>query len=87
MRPLIMGALALSLCGCGTTRQYVPPVSIAKIPDTLKQACAGVVNIPARDLTVAEAARLWSKDRSRLAACARRQGALSKAVSVLEDGK
>jgi hypothetical protein len=82
-----MGALALFLCGCGTTRQYVPPVSIAKIPDTLKQACAGVVNIPASDLTVAEAARLWSKDRARLAACARRQGALSKAVSILEDGK
>jgi hypothetical protein len=87
MRSIILGALALLMCGCGTTRQFVPPISIAKIPPELKQACVGVVNIPDRDLTVAEAARLWSIDRIRLATCARRQGALSKAISVQEDGK
>jgi hypothetical protein len=87
MRSIILGALALLMCGCGTTRQYVPPVSIAKIPDSLKQACGGVVDIPARDLTAADVARLWGKDRKALVACVRRHAALVKAVSVLEDGK
>lgn len=87
MRSIILGAMALLMCGCGTTRQYVPPISIAKIPASLKQACGGVVDIPNRDLTAADVARLWGKDRKALGACVRRHAALVKAVSVQEAGK
>lgn len=87
MTRVLLIASLLALGGCGTFRQFTPPVSIAKIPPSLKQACAGVVNIPDRDLTVGDVARLWAKDRKALGACARRHGALSKAVSVLEAGK
>lgn len=85
MRTVALIAL-LAIGGCTTTRGYVPPTTIAKIPQSLRQACAGVVNIPDRDLTVAEVARLWGRDRKALSACMRRHGALSKAVKVLEDG-
>ena len=87
MRSILVGAALLAIGGCTTTRQYVPPVSIAKIPQTLRQACAGVVDIPDRDLTTADVARLWAKDRKALGTCLRRHGALAKAVSALEAGK
>lgn len=86
MKTLALIAL-LAVTGCTTTREFVPPTSIAKIPQTLRQACAGVVDIPDRDLTVAEVARLWSKDRKALGTCMRRQGALAKAVTVQESGR
>lgn len=57
---------------------------LAKIPASLKQACAGVVSIPDRDLTEAEVARLWGKDRAALGVCVKRHGALSAATSALE---
>jgi hypothetical protein len=82
---LVISLLALG--GCTTTLEFVPPTSIAKIPQTLRQACAGVVNIPERDLTVAEVSRLWAKDRKALGTCMRRQGALAKAVTVQEAGR
>ncbi len=79
---LIVSLLALG--GCTTTRQYVPPVSIAKIPPSLRQACAGVVDIPDRDLTAGEVGRLWAKDRRALGQCMRRHDALVKSVGVIE---
>ena len=79
--------LLLAVGGCSTTRQFVPPTSLAKIPQSLRQACVGVVDVPDRDLTSADVARLWAKDRKALGICMRRHGALSKAVSVLEAGK
>lgn len=79
---LICAVLALS--GCVTDRHSVLPPITAKIPQSLKQACAGVVNLPIRDLTEAEVARLWGKDRAALAMCAKRHAALAKAASVLE---
>ncbi len=84
MRSIILGAALLALGGCTTTRQYVPPVSIAKIPHSLRQACAGVVDIPDRDLTAGDVARLWAKDRKALGTCMRRHKALSKAVGVFK---
>lgn len=86
MRSIIVGAALLALGGCTTTRQFPPPPSVVKIPQSLRQACAGVVDIPDRDLTAGEVARLWSRDRKALGQCARRHGALSKAVSVRESG-
>lgn len=82
MKPLLL-CVALALSGCVTDRHSVLPPMTAKIPQSLKQACRGVVDIPERDLTVAEAARFWATDRRSLLACVRRHAALSKAVSVL----
>lgn len=86
MKALALVAL-MAVTGCTTTRQLVPPTAIAKIPQSLKQACAGVVNIPDRDLTIAEVSRLWARDRRALGTCMRRHGALSKAVSIIGAGK
>lgn len=83
---LLCAVLAVS--GCQTVdRHSVLPPATAKIPQSLRQACAGVVNIPERDLTIAEVSRLWATDRRALLTCMRRHGALSKAVSVLEAGQ
>ncbi len=57
---------------------------LARIPLSLKQACAGVVNIPDRDLTEADVARLWGKDRAALGACVKKHAALSAAANALE---
>jgi len=87
MRTLLL-CCALALGGCATVDRHsvLPPVT-AKIPQSLRQACAGVINIPERDLTAGEVARLWAKDRKALLACARRHGALVKAVAVLEGSR
>ncbi|MBZ9759512.1 dehydrogenase [Mesorhizobium sp. CA8] len=87
MRTLLL-CTVLALGGCASLDRHsvLPPVT-AKIPQSLKQACPGVVTIPERDLTEADVARLWAKDRTSLATCARRHGALAKAASVLEDSK
>jgi len=86
MKAILLCAV-LALSGCATDRHSVLPPVTAKIPQSLRQACAGIVNIPDRDLTQADVARLWASDRRALTNCARRHGALSKAVSVLETGK
>jgi len=84
MRTLLLCAvLALGGCASFSRHSVLPPVT-AKIPQSLKQACAGVVTIPERDLTEAEVSRLWAKDRVSLSICAKRHGALAKAASVLE---
>lgn len=80
---LICCALALSGCASFNRHSVLPPVT-AKIPQSLKQACPGVVTIPEKDLTEADVARLWAKDRTSLLICAKRHGALTKAASVLE---
>jgi len=83
MRILLL-CCALALSGCVTDRHSVLPPITAKIPQSLKQACPGVVSIPDRDLTEADVARLWAVDRRSLVTCAKRHGALAKAASVLE---
>jgi hypothetical protein len=57
---------------------------LARIPLSLKVACTGVVDIPSRDLTAADVARLWGKDRASLGACVRRHGGLAAAAAALE---
>lgn len=57
---------------------------MAKMPTSLRMACQGVVDVPSRDLTASEVARLWGKDRMALGECARRHGALSRSVDALE---
>lgn len=81
----ILICAALAVTGCATTDRHsaLPPIT-AKIPASLRQACAGVVSIPERDLTQGDVARLWAKDRSALLTCVRRHSALAKAVSVLD---
>jgi hypothetical protein len=84
MRTLLL-CCALALCGCASIdRHSVLPPATANIPQSLKQACPGVVTIPERDLTLGEVSRLWAKDRISLSICAKRHGALAKAASVLE---
>lgn len=56
----------------------------ARIADSLKRKCTGVVDIPDRDLGTREAARLWAQDRSNFGACARRHNALVDSVKALE---
>lgn len=86
IKTIAVAALAAALLsGCQAINRHsvLPPVT-ATIPQSLKQACASVVNIPERDLTVGDIARLWAKDRTSLLICARRHGALANAASVLE---
>lgn len=83
MKTLLLCAV-MALSGCVTVdRRASLPTVTAKIPQSLRQACAGLVNVPERDLTQGDVARLWAKDRTALLVCARRHAALAKAVSVL----
>jgi len=50
----------------------------------LKQPCAGVVDVPDRALSSAEAVRLWSRDRQSLGDCGRRHAGLVTAVKAIE---
>ena len=83
---LLCAALGLSGCASFDRHSVLPPVT-AKIPQSLKRACPGVTNIPERDLTAGDVARLWATDRRALLTCARRHGALAKAAEILEGGK
>lgn len=53
------------------------------IPASLTAPCAGVVTIPDRDLSTAEAARLWGQDRQSLGDCRRRHNALAQAAGAV----
>lgn len=64
-------------------RKVVEAPQLAAIPLSLRQACQGVVDIPSRDLTTSDVARLWGKDRRALGECVRRHAGLSKAVDAL----
>jgi hypothetical protein len=59
-------------------------MELAHIPESLKAACRGVVDLPDRDITISEAARLWASDRSSLGECARRHKGLSDAIRAVE---
>ncbi|WP_075289162.1 hypothetical protein [Pararhizobium arenae] len=59
-------------------------MELAKIPASLKQACAKAQELPDRALYSDEMARLWAKDRAELGDCGRRHGALVEAVGAIE---
>lgn len=76
--------LCLLLCGCQSTRQFYEPVHLAKIPASLKRDCPKVADIPGRDLSARDIARIWAKDRRALSDCAARHSSLAKALTELE---
>ena len=83
----LLAALAASLClvACQSSSMLsAVDGPKARVDASLKRRCAGVVDVPERDLGRAEAVRLWSQDRSRLGDCAKRHSALVDAVGVLE---
>ena len=73
--------------GCQTlsTRSVDEPIKVALIPEQLKRDCAGVVNIPDKDLTREEAVKLWAKDREALGRCVKDKRTLNGAVKILEE--
>lgn len=82
-KALIIVAL-IALAGCANGRQFYEPPHNATIPASLKQACPKASDIPARDLSAQDIARIWAKDRTALADCRIRHDSLAKAVSELE---
>lgn len=73
------------LAGCATrSMPPVVPLQLARLPQSLMQPCADVVDLPERDLTTAETARLWGRDRQSLGACRDRHLALADAARALE---
>lgn len=54
------------------------------VPASLKAPCDRPVQIPDADLSAAQVARLWGKDRSALGNCAARHDALAIAVTSIE---
>jgi hypothetical protein len=61
---------------------------LARIPASLLQTCKGVVDLPARDLTASDVARLWATDRAALGECARRHSGLAASLkAILKQGK
>ena len=73
---------ALMLAGCGSSIKSEPVVrtviATPVVPAAAKVPCALPVTLPERDLTGAETARLWGRDRTNLKQCEqRRQAALN----------
>ncbi len=80
----LASALALTAASCASsTRSVAAKPDLAAIPPELLRLCADTVRLPDRDLTQAEIARLWGRDRLALLACADRHEALAKALGVI----
>jgi hypothetical protein len=79
--------LAVSLCGCASwfpDRHSVLPPTPAHVSENLKKPCGELTTIPDRDLSQEESNPLWAHDR-RVGGCAlRKNRALVKAITVLE---
>ena len=84
LTPVLLVLPFLAGCPGPLTRLAAENTRLANVPGSLKQACAGVVDIPPRALSSAEAARLWGQDRQRLGDCRRRHAALAAAVTAIE---
>lgn len=82
--PALIGLLFLAACQSPSTRSAVEPPQLPHVPEVLKQPCAGVVDVPDRALSSAEAVRLWSRDRQSLGDCGRRHAGLVTAVKAIE---
>ncbi len=57
---------------------------LAQLPQALKLPCDEATDIPARDLTSEEVARLWGRDRQALGTCRDRHEALAAAAEAVE---
>jgi hypothetical protein len=54
------------LAGCATSANIAPPkTSLPPVPADIQACFVGVVDIPDRDLMVADVERLWKADRVR----------------------
>lgn len=87
MRPslcLALLAVLQSLAACATASTVSVAPRLATIPQALLLPCAEVVDIPARDIAMDEAVKLWAKDRQSLGACGDRHRALAAAASSLQ---
>lgn len=76
------------LAGCATSASVVPPPAaiLPEPPSDLRTCFVGVVDIPVRDLTVADVERLWKQDRVRSAAMQRCGLRLLKWIDELREG-
>lgn len=74
----------LAASACASTRSVVEAPRLPAVPQSLKQPCDEVSDIPDRDLGTAEVARLWGRDRAALGECRRRHGALAAAAAAIE---
>lgn len=54
------------------------------MPPVLLQGCRGAVDIPDKDLTATEIARLWAVDRTSLGECVRKHMTLAEVIQQLE---
>jgi hypothetical protein len=63
---LVRACLPMLLAGCATSANIVPPkTSLPPVPADIQACFVGVVDIPDRDLMVADVERLWKADRVR----------------------
>jgi hypothetical protein len=78
----LIALLFLAGCQHNLTRSVVSAPLPPRIPQSLLQACPGVVDIPPRALASAETVRLWAKDRASLGECVRRHAGLARAATA-----
>ena len=73
---------------CSSTRSVADRPELARVPPSLAAPCTDVVDVPGRDLTSSEVARLWGADRAALGDCRRRHAALAESLrSIAEQGR
>ena len=65
-----LAVLVLTISACSTDRPALKSEFLAvKLPPAAVQACARPQRLPARDLSQAEVARYWARDRAALKMC------------------
>jgi len=79
-----LAALTVTASACSTTSSEVPVIRTValrpQIPASARTPCAAPVGLPDRDLSQAEVASGWGKDRSALRACEARRRSLVTAL-------
>jgi len=81
-------SLLMLLAGCATSASVAPPPAalVPEPPADIRACFVGVVDIPVRDLTVAEVERLWKQDRIRAVAMQRCGQRLLTWIDELREG-
>lgn len=86
MKKLALLLLVVSVAGCSLTdRHPALPPSLPKIPPRLMQRCPDNLIFPDRALTVEEAAAALAWFRLHYGACARKDGKLIDAATIIEN--